>query len=79
MRPELIQALLLPLPLLSQGPPDARAAHAPTPPGMVLVKGGRTTIGTDAQQLQQMMEDLASTRSSAQSFDAETPEHTPRA
>lgn len=52
----------------------ANAAMDP-PPGMVLIKGGRTKIGTDYKDLKKLLEEHPTLHGNYSSFIAETPEH----
>lgn len=45
------------------------------PPGMVLIKGGRTKVGTDYKDLKKLLEDHPTLHGNYSSFIAETPEH----
>ncbi|MCB9915829.1 MAG: SUMF1/EgtB/PvdO family nonheme iron enzyme [Planctomycetes bacterium] len=65
----------LALPLLLPGAPAGSAQEAP-PPGMVLIEGGNTKVGTEFKDLTKMLEDNPQLVANAGGFLAEVPQHT---
>lgn len=68
----LIAVLTLPLPAEPGGP----TKDVPPPPGMVLVPGGRTKIGTPPEEIERLLEENENMRKVANSLVGETPQYT---
>lgn len=61
--------------IAAQPSPSGAVAEMDPPPGMVLIKGGRTKIGTDFKDLKKLLEEHPTLHGNYSSFIAETPEH----
>lgn len=59
----------------SLAPPAQKGQEAEAPPGLVLIPGGRTVIGSDPKEVEKFLEDSPASRNLAGAYMSETPEH----
>jgi len=67
---------LLPALLLVPAAHSEDSVEATSPPGLIALKGGRTTIGSTVKEIEKLVVGLPEARQRVRPLDAETPQHT---
>ena len=71
----LLTLVLTPVLALPAVPAPQSRKDLSAPPGMVLVPGGKTYIGSDKKHIEELMRENESARGNARALDAETPQY----